>query len=199
MGLALAALAAVAGLVAAAPAAAEEASWAREQLSWWLISVGPHERSVEIAFVSGGCDRAPSAQARESPSAVAISVTVEQPQGTQVVCPALARIVTAVLALRRPLAGRPLAGSWSPGAGPMLSPATPRLVGLAPGDAHRLLAGMLGPGMVRERVRRVIVTGGLPRVLAQYPPPRSALPRDRVVRLLVGSPRTRAFHAAPVR
>ena len=171
------------------PARAAEAGAVRRAIAWSLVQAGPNERSLEVSFAYGGCQRAPRAEAVESRAGLRIIVSVEVPQQRAVACPDFLRLARARVALRSPIRGRPLLGSWNvSSAGAVPSRVVPRVIGLAPGDARRVLAGWKArPGLhAVTRVRHG--RGGVPRVTAQSPSPGAAAPGSGLVVLHVDAP-----------
>jgi hypothetical protein len=151
---------------------------------WWLIEVGPAERSLEIAYESGGCEGPGTPRAVQSRFAVTVSVSNEKPLGA-VICPAILRLGRVSVDLSRPLAGRHVEGASRANPGPFLPggqvPAVPRLIGLTPGDARFLLAGL----RLRGSVRVVGTARGLARVVSQAPAADTPVPSNRLVRVNV--------------
>jgi hypothetical protein len=158
----------------------------RSASAWELVQIGQKERSLEISYDLGACERTAvhNAQNRQT---VAISVTSELVDGDGV-CPAILYRRRITIALAAPLAGRHVEGGQQPlpEAGPRISlrdesrfPVVPRLSGLAPQDAAFLLGG-LGLHAV---VHVVGGTGGYPRVVSQSPAPGVRDPKSRDVRV----------------
>jgi hypothetical protein len=117
---------------------------------------------------------------------VTLTVTVRVPTSPEVAC-----VESAILAfdfpvaLRAPLAGRRVLGSWSGAA--FRSGRVPRLVGLSPRDTDRLLS--TGYPALYERVRTVRSGVTRPVVRAQYPASGTRFPSDGAVRLEIADPR----------
>jgi hypothetical protein len=153
---------------------------------WWLIEVGPAERSLEIAYEFGGCEGPGTPRAVQSRFAVTVSVSNEKPLGT-VICPAILGIGRVSIDLSRPLAGRHVEGGSraNPIRGPFVPggqvPAVPRLIGLTPGDARFLLAGL----RLRGSLRVVGTARGMARVVSQSPSADTLVPSNRLVRVNV--------------
>jgi hypothetical protein len=145
--------------------------------AWAVIAVGPHERSLEASHSEGGCaGPGVSSQVKESGTAVVVTVTeeVNRPQGSHEACPAFARVgVRFQIPLRRPLAGRVIdraapGGSLVPADfGGGSAAVAPRLIGFSPSDAERAVRAQSLRGHIRYSRRH----RGLPRVIAQSPPP----------------------------
>jgi hypothetical protein len=157
-------------------------------VSWSLVQAGPQERSLEVSFAYGGCESNPKAEAAESPRGLRITVSVEVPQQRGIVCPAFARLVRTRVALRAPIRGRPLLGSWSVSSTPGPARTVPRVIGLAPGDAQRVVGGWNTSPKLHAAIRVRHGRRGLPRVTAQSPSPGAAAPRGGVVVLHVDAP-----------
>jgi hypothetical protein len=186
---ALVLVAAASAAAGGATARAAEAGSARQAVSWSLVQAGPNERSLDVSFGYGGCESDPKAEAAESPHGLRITVTVEVPQQRGIVCPAIARIGRMRVALRAPIRGRPLLGSWrvsSPGFGRART--VPRVIGLAAGDARRVVDGWTTSPKLHAAIRVRHGRRGLPRVTSQSPSPGAPAPRGGVVVLHVDAP-----------
>lgn len=176
----------VAGTVAAAwpmspsDAAETTGSWQRALAFWDVIGVGPHERSIELAYRIGGCGpRNVQATTQEMAKSITIQVSEEILTGPEVNCPAIAGVGSLRVSLSRPLAGRLIAGrpTYSPLETPrrlfgLFRTTTPTLIGFSPADAEQVLA-IYG---VKPKIRFVARSHGLPRVVAQKPRPEVPLP-----------------------
>ena len=156
----------------AAPASADSLVAA----TWDVVGVGPHGRSLDLVFITGGC-LSPTANASvvETASSVTVTVTLTDQSAPGVACPAFARYATTSVPLAAPLAGRVILGrptpelNGYPGAlinvGGHLDVRVPRLVGFAPADASHTLH-LFG---LRERILPGHHHHGLIRVTAQTP------------------------------
>jgi hypothetical protein len=161
----------------------------RRSIPWSLVQAGPNERSLEVSFAYGGCERNPQADAAESGHGLRITVTVESPQQSGLVCPAFERLARERVPLVRPIRGRPLLGSWkvsSTGVAPART--VPRVTGLAPADARRVVAEWNVLPRLHAAVRVRHGRRGLPRVASQSPNAGAPAPRSGVVELLIDAP-----------
>ena len=171
LALTLAATAALASCLAARASADSKVA-----ATWDVVSVGPHARSLDLVFITGGC-LSPTADASvvETAASVTVTVTLTDQSAPGVACPDFARYATTSVPLSAPLAvrvirGRPAAGlNGYAGAlinvGGHLDVRVPRLVGLAPADANHTL-DLDG---LRERILPGHHHQGLARVTAQTP------------------------------
>jgi hypothetical protein len=123
---------------------------------------------------------------------VRVVVTTSSPTSPNVVCPQIGFTSRPTLTLRSPLAGRQLLGRWSV----VESNAAhfehvPRLIGLAPSDAGRVVIQPRYFGHIHWRVaERIVPTGiGLPRVIAQEPAPGKPLENGHVLCVVIAERR----------
>ncbi len=106
---------------------------------WLALEVGPDARSILVTLMPGCFPDSPRAVARETTSTISIQVTAAPPAPGPATC-----IDEPVVSLRAPIEGRRIeAGAWPQRlrygsmAGDVLG--VPRLLGLAPADARRIL------------------------------------------------------------
>jgi hypothetical protein len=156
--------------------------------AWWLVQVGPHERSLEIVQEYGACDSL-NESVVQGASFVRITITATHavlPPGSA--CPAIAYFRRYGVALSRPLAGRHIEGAEPPPVGSVPDLLTkngksyhvaPRLIGLSPADARSVLGALHLHAEVRV-VRRV---AGVARVVSESPAAGTPVPTDRPVRV----------------
>lgn len=181
-------------------AAEPEGGWRKSSPLWDVIGVGPHERSIELAYTGSGCGgRNLAAGVQEASNSVTIQVSEEVP-AEPVICPAIALVGPLKVQLTRPLAGRVILGRPTypvtlPGGDieghlPVETPQElfgtyrmkmPALIGFAPTDAEQVLA-LYGQ---RAKIRRTARLHGLPRVVAQKPRLGAPLPSNHTVRIRV--------------
>jgi hypothetical protein len=167
--------------------AAEPAS-TRQPISWSLVQAGPRERSLEIGYVYGGCERNPMTTATEYASGVSIAVTTEAAPA-RTICPAIAQLVTEQVALRAPLRGRRVLGTWTvSNRTPAAIRRVPRVIGLAPGDARRVVDEWIPIRRLHASIRVRHDRRGLPRVTSQSPAAGAPAPSNGLVRLSVSEP-----------
>jgi PASTA domain-containing protein len=159
--------------------------------TWSLVQVGPRERSLEASVSWGACESKPVLRVRESARTVAVDAVIEHPRNPREMCILIALEARPTVRLKRPLAGRSILGASK--TAPYSLPKTPmrdgssyaempRLLGLAPADAKRLLHDLRLP----VETHSVGETSGLPRVVAQSPPVGSRIRRDARFVLSVG-------------
>jgi len=172
----MAALALAAGLLAATLSASATAQPSQVATTWDVLGVGPQGRSLEIVFLTGGCE-SPTANTSvaQTKTSVTLSVTLTNESAPGAACPAFVRFATQTVALSSPLAGRAILGRPTPplsgytGAlvtvGGRLELRMPSLLGFAPADARHTLALYRLPEQTARGARR----GGLVRVIAQSP------------------------------
>lgn len=172
----LTALALAAGMLAASLSASASAQPSQVGATWDVLAVGPHGRSLEIVFLTGGC-LSPTANTAvaETKTSVTLSVTLANQATPGAACPAFVRFATTSVALAAPLAGRAILGRPTPAlsgytgalvnVGGRLELRMPRLVGFAPADALHTLS-LYG---LREQTLRGPHRPGLVRVIAQSP------------------------------
>ena len=127
---------------------------------WLALEAGPDARSIVVTLAPGCFPDTPRAVARESTSTISIQVTATPPEPGPATC-----TEEQVVSLRAPIHGRRIEPpAWSQRlrygslAGDVLG--APRLLGLAPGDAQRIL-------WLQGLRARVIGHG--PQVTAQLP------------------------------
>lgn len=167
---------------------AAEPGWTRQPISWSLVQAGPGERSLEIAIVYGGCERNPGTTVTEYTSGVSIVVTTESPPA-DAICPADARVAIIRAALQAPLRGRRVLGTWTVSNGALAEVRrVPRVVGLAPGDARRVVDERVTIPRMHASIRVRHLGHGLPRVTQQSPAAGAAAPADGIVHLRVSDP-----------
>ncbi len=106
---------------------------------WLALEAGPDARSILVTLMPGCFPDSPRAVARETPSTISIQVTAAPPPPGPAAC-----IDEPVVSLRAPIEGRRIEpAAWPRGlrhgsmAGYVLG--VPRLLGLAPADARRIL------------------------------------------------------------
>jgi hypothetical protein len=150
-------------------------------VAWNAYAVGPHETSLELIVERGTCGTIQTAVA-EGHDSVVIDIDEEQEPGA---CLAVAAIGPLDVQLAHPLAGRAIQG---PSRRRFQAPASrsrpdsvPRLIGFAPQDASQALALV----SLREQTNITHGTGGLQRVVAQYPAPGRPVPKSRTVRITI--------------
>jgi hypothetical protein len=186
---------AAAAAVAAGLAASASAQTSVVAATWDVLGVGPHGRSLELVYITGGC-LSPTAQTAvaETAASVTITVTLADRQGPGVACPDYLRYATSSVALAAPLAGRVILGRPSPplrgypgdlvSSGGGLEVRMPRLVGFSPADARHTLA-LYGLG---EHVLAGPRRHGLVRVSAQAPQPGALVHQRATVTVRVSRP-----------
>lgn len=150
-------------------------------VEWDAYAVGPRETSLDLIVQHGACG---SIQTRvgEGHDSVVIEIGEEQGSGA---CPAVATIGPLDVQLAHTLAGRTIQGPSRQRLPILISrsrlDSAPRLIGFAPRDAaHALALVSLG-----EQTRILHGTGGLRRVVAQYPAPGQGTPKSRLVRVTI--------------
>jgi len=150
-------------------------------VEWDVYAVGPREASLELIVERGVCGHIQT-KVVEGRDSVVIEVGEEQGSGA---CPAVAAIAPLDVQLAHPLAGRTIQGASRRRLPILLSrsrlDSVPRLIGFAPQDASHALALV----SLRARTRIVHGTGGLRRVVAQYPAPGHGTPKSRIVRITI--------------
>ncbi len=182
------ALATCLAVLAATATAASAFELVQVPASWSVVAAGPQERSLEIEVHFGGCNQKGDfhATVTETPTSIGVSVltSVSRPTETPPGAPRDACPLNFVSGARQvplaaPIAGRrfyglPAQGAPGPLPEPFLSPgalptqtAVPRVIGLAPSDAKRILGRSWGVRLVTPKHSR----RGLPRVIAQTPAP----------------------------
>jgi len=167
---------------------AAETVWTRAPISWSLVQAGPRERSLEIAYEYGGCERSPEATAREYANGVSITLTTESPPANTI-CPEFARVGTGRVALRAPLHGRRVLGTWTVSNGtPVAGRRVPRVIGLAPSDALRVVDERATMPRLHASVRVRHVGHGRPRVTWQSPAAGAEAPVSGILHLRVSEP-----------
>jgi hypothetical protein len=152
---------------------------------WEVLDVGPDLRTLTVMYESGNCWHGNAlATARETSGRISVAVmqdrvvAMDTPDGS-FACTADLRYRTTVLALRRRVDGRAIAGSPRIGRGTLgRAPRSPRVLDMRAADAARALRVQ---GLIPQRVGR---TRGP--VTFQSPLPRKRLGARRVVRLTVG-------------
>jgi hypothetical protein len=150
-------------------------------VEWDAYAVGPREASLELVVERGACGPVKTTVV-EGHDSVDIAIDEEQGPGA---CPAVLAIGPLDVRLEHPLAGRTIEGPsrrrFSAPVSRSRLESAPRLIGFAPQDAAHALA------LVSQRggTRIVHRTGGLRRVVAQYPAPGGRLPKSRVVRITI--------------
>jgi hypothetical protein len=156
--------------------------------AWGLVQVGPHERSLEIRYGAGACERT-AVHNVQNRRMVAISISREV-FGGDLPCPAILFIKTVKIRLFRPLAGRHVeggrrlgltAGGYGPTRNGTSYPVVPRLIGLAPLDAKFLLGGLRLHAVIHVIGR----TRGRPRVASQSPAAGVRDPKNTLVHINV--------------
>jgi len=153
--------------------------------AWELLQVGPHERSLEIIYSQGACERT-ALHSVQNQRMVAVSVSGEEFTGGKP-CPTVAFVYIARIQLDKPLGGRHVQGGRVESyVGPFLGPrgglhyqSVPRLAGLAPSDAKFLLGRL----HMHAAVHVVGSSPRLARVVSQSPAPGVRDPKNRVVRI----------------
>jgi hypothetical protein len=186
--LGLAAVLAFTGLTGAAGAAGKQVP-----ANWDVTGVGPHGRSLDLVYLTGGClSPTPETSVTETTTSITIVVTLTDTSGPGIACPEFLRYATTTVALSTPLAGRVILGRPTPGIGGypggVTSPGgalrVPRLIGFAPSDARHTLT-LYGLGERRlEAARR----HGLARVIFQAPGPGSSIPRGATMTVRLSRP-----------
>lgn len=149
-------------------------------VEWDAYAVGPREASLELIVQHGACGTLQPAVA-EGRDSVVIDIDEEQGSGA---CLAVAAIGPLDVRLAHPLAGRTIQGPSRqrlPIFPPSRLDSVPRLIGFAPQDATRALALV----SLRTQTKVIHGTGGLRRVVAQYPAPGQRAPTSRVVRITI--------------
>jgi hypothetical protein len=170
-------------------AAETERTWQKTSALWDVIGVGPHERSIELAYRDSGCERNPAATVHESAKSVTIQVSQEAlVRRPTVVCVYSPVVGSLRVSLARPLAGRVILGRprYPPYDTPQLPfgrdrTKMPSLIGFAPTDAEQVLTIY----EAQAKIRFAPKSHGRPRVLAQQPRPGTPLPPDHTVRIRV--------------
>ena len=161
-------------------------------VEWDAYAVGPHETSLELIVERGMCGPIQTAVV-EGHDSVVIEIDEEQEPGA---CLAVAAVGTLDVQLAHPLAGRAIQGPSRRHFQALVSrsrlDSVPRLVGFAPQDASHALALV----SLRERTSTAHGTGGLQRVVAQYPAPGQPVPKSRTVRITITEHRQAARAAA---
>jgi hypothetical protein len=145
-----------------------------------VYAVGAGELSVRVIFLHGVCG---PIRTRATEADVSVRIEVVEERMPDAICPAIAIVGRVTVPLARPLAGRALVGYHSSGSSRYLirRGGVPRLLGFSPLDAGHAL-GLAGLHM---RARRVPARGGLPRIVAQYPPPGRPIPTSEVIRVAI--------------
>jgi hypothetical protein len=143
-------------LLAAAPADAFRSTTRRAR--WTLTDVSKDGRGFTVRYLGGGCEHEATAAVVEAADRIAVRLTqpVDIPEGQHEACTANLIIYAKRIRLKQPIAGRLLVGHRrSPrlaAIGPLRERGrreirlVPRVTGLAPRDARRLLRlqGMRG-------------------------------------------------------
>jgi hypothetical protein len=151
-------LLALAVTAAGSPAAAGPTTAAR----WAVAGVGAGQRSVVVQYELGGCEARPRARVTETPSTVRIAVTVTDTSAPGRACPQIVRLGRTAVPLRAPLHGRRIVGGR--GTSVAYRPPSchgtiqlPSVLGMAIGDARRLLRGQaFAPEVTRGRGQVVV-------------------------------------------
>lgn len=173
----------VLGLAAAAAGAslpgAAGAEGSQVPATWDVAGVGPHGRSLELVYLTGGCLSAtPETTVTETAASITLEVTLTDSSGPGIACPQFLRYATSTVRLSAPIAGRVILGRPKPALtgypGALINPGggalrvrVPRLVGFAPSDARHTLALY---GLSEHRLASVR-RHGLARVISQAPAP----------------------------
>lgn len=154
-------------------------------LGWSLVGVAAGGRALLVRPASyGGCDEGPPVVAvTETPTTIALAVSVRTPADETVICPQIAVLPpTQTIALEAPIAGRAISGplrTTRPGSAYLdappsaAAPRVPRVVGLRASDARSVLCAW---GLrARRGAGRTEVSGQTPRAgvafTAPVPPP----------------------------
>jgi len=150
-------------------------------VEWDAYAVGPRETSLELIVQHGTCGTLQTAVVEGRDSVV---IDIDEAQGPGA-CLAVATIGPLDVRLAHPLAGKAIEGP-SRQHFPTLFlrsrlDSVPRLIGFAPQDAAHALALV----SLAERTRTIHATGGLRRVVAQYPAPGQPLRKSRIVRVTI--------------
>jgi hypothetical protein len=126
----------------------------------------------------------------ETRTTVLIGVTIASPMHPGLCPDGVVRAKESV-PLKAPLGGRRLLGDWSVAGGQFLANPMPRLIGLAPGDARRLLTLEGAPGSAnapKELVTRSPGRTRLARVAGQQPAPGVLVTSASAVRVRIVVP-----------
>ena len=151
-----------------------------ERAPWALTDVARDGQALRLGYLGGGCAGEARAQVTETRRDVSIRLLqpVAVPEGDHEACTADLIYYSVVVPLRAPIAGRRILGhargSRAEGAafrlfhlhGQRLIELVPRVVGLRPRDARRLLRLQ---GIRRVAVRGASGCAGRAQVIAQWP------------------------------
>jgi len=150
-------------------------------VEWDAYAVGPRETSLELIVQHGVCGALHTA-VMEGRDSVVIDINEEQGSGA---CPAVVTIGPLDVRLAHPLAGRTIQGPSRQRLPTFFLrsrlDSVPRLIGFAPRDAAHALSLV----SLHEQTRILHGTGGLRRVVAQYPAPGQRVPKNRALRIRI--------------
>jgi hypothetical protein len=151
-----------------------------QRAAWTLVDVSKDGRALRVAYTGGGCEGEADSWVVETGDAVTIRLDqpIAVPENDHEACTMELIYYSLVVRLEHPLDGRRVLGhargSLAVSAAPPLFrlhgqriiPLVPRLVGLAPHDARRLLRLQ---GYKRVAVRRAAGCARRAQVVAQWP------------------------------